>query len=88
MFRLLTKKQDIAQYPNLIARVLARGVSDDNAKLLIGNNILRVWEEAQQIAQRLQDGGEQPSEGYYEGRQWDATYANQVPNMFPKTNEG
>lgn len=83
MFTLLIETQDVAQYPNLIARVLARGVSDEQTKLLVGGNILRVWGEAEQVAKKIQDGGEEPNEAYYEGRKWGALDGGLVPQMFP-----
>ncbi|KAI1377381.1 putative dipeptidase [Hypoxylon crocopeplum] len=49
---------DVSQYPELIAEVLRRGVSDEDAAKLAGGNILRVWGDVEKVAAKLQAEGE------------------------------
>ncbi|KAI1169744.1 dipeptidase [Nemania sp. FL0916] len=49
---------DVSKYPDLIAELLRRGVSDDDAAKLVGRNILRVWAEVEKVAAMLQAEGE------------------------------
>jgi membrane dipeptidase len=45
---------DVSQFPNLIAELLSRGWSDDEVLKVLGLNVLRVMQEAELVAQRLQ----------------------------------
>lgn len=47
--------EDVATYPELIAELLARGWSDDDAKKVMGLNILRVMCEVEGVASRLEE---------------------------------
>jgi len=49
---------DVSKYPDLIAELLRRGVSDNDAAKLVGRNILRVWEDVEKVAAKLQAKGE------------------------------
>ncbi len=46
--------EDVAHYPALIAELLRRGWADEDAKKLVGGNILRVMRSAERVAARLQ----------------------------------
>jgi membrane dipeptidase len=46
--------EDVSKYPALFAELAHRGWSDDDLRKLAGENILRAWEQAEQIAARLQ----------------------------------
>ena len=46
--------EDVSKYPELIAELLRRGWSDEDAMKLIGVNVLRVMKEAEAVAARLQ----------------------------------
>ncbi len=46
--------EDVSKYPNLIAELLRRGWSDEDAMKVIGVNLLRVMKEAELAAERLQ----------------------------------
>ncbi|EFX04160.1 microsomal dipeptidase precursor [Grosmannia clavigera kw1407] len=48
---------DVAAYPALVAELLRRGVSDADAALVAGGNLLRVWREVDEVALRLQAEG-------------------------------
>ncbi len=46
--------EDVSTFPNLIAVLLRRGWSDEDAKKVIGLNVLRVMREVESVAARLQ----------------------------------
>ena len=46
--------EDVSTFPNLIAELLRRGWNDDDARRVIGLNVLRVMREAEAVARRLQ----------------------------------
>lgn len=48
---------DVSMYPNLFAELIRRGWTDEDLKLLAGENVLRVMEQAEQVARTLQAGG-------------------------------
>ncbi|KAI1818047.1 dipeptidase [Poronia punctata] len=50
--------EDVSKYPDLIAELLRRGVSDHDASRIVGGNILRVWEAVEKVAAKLQANGE------------------------------
>ncbi|KAI1214929.1 putative dipeptidase [Annulohypoxylon truncatum] len=49
---------DVSKYPDLIAELLRRGISDEDAGKIAGGNILRVWGDVEKIAAKLQAEGE------------------------------
>jgi membrane dipeptidase len=49
---------DVSKYPDLIAELLRRGVSDKDAAKIAGGNILRVWKAVEHVAAKLQAAGE------------------------------
>ncbi|KAI0167079.1 putative dipeptidase [Hypoxylon sp. FL1284] len=49
---------DVSKYPDLIAELLRRGVSDEDAGKIAGGNVLRVWGDAEKVAAKLQAEGE------------------------------
>ncbi|PQE17832.1 membrane dipeptidase protein [Rutstroemia sp. NJR-2017a WRK4] len=54
--------EDVSKYPDLIAELLRRGVSDSDARKVVGENILRVWKDVDEVAAKLQAKGENPAE--------------------------
>ncbi len=44
----------VAEYPNLTAELLRRGYTHEELALILGGNILRVMEENEATARRLQ----------------------------------
>ena len=40
---------DVAQYPVLVAELLRRGYTDEELRKILGENILRVWEEVERV---------------------------------------
>lgn len=54
--------EDVSKYPDLIAELLHRGVSDEDAAKVAGGNLLRVWKKVDEVALKLQAGGVLPVE--------------------------
>jgi len=44
---------DVSMYPNLFAELIRRGWSDNDLKLLAGENVLRAMEQAEAVSRRL-----------------------------------
>jgi membrane dipeptidase len=42
--------KDVSDYPVLVSRLLASGYSNDDVKKILGENLLRVWEETERYA--------------------------------------
>lgn len=60
---------------------MERGATDEQIRGLAGENILRVWEEVEQVGKRIQLAGELPNEETWGGREW--TRGNRdLPCMF------
>lgn len=47
--------EDVARFPNLIAELVRRGWSDEDAQKLTRENLLRAYANAEAVAQRLQE---------------------------------
>ena len=45
--------KDVSMYPNLFARLLARGYSEADIEKIAGGNLMRVWREAERVAKEL-----------------------------------
>lgn len=54
--------EDVSKFPALVAELLRRGVTDKDAKKIVGGNVLRVWRDVEAIAKKLQKGGQKPVE--------------------------
>jgi membrane dipeptidase len=46
--------EDVSKYPELLAELVRRGWTDDELRGVIGTNVLRALEQAEQVAARLQ----------------------------------
>jgi len=44
---------DVSMYPNLFAELIRRGWSDEDLKLLAGENLLRAFAQAEAVSKRL-----------------------------------
>ena len=71
----------VADYPKLIAAVMARGATDKEVKKLVGENILRVWRQNELNAERLA-AEQKPIESFWKGRRW-TRWNNPLPVMIP-----
>ncbi|KAI9046467.1 hypothetical protein LZ554_009216 [Drepanopeziza brunnea f. sp. 'monogermtubi'] len=54
--------EDVSKYPDLLAEMLRRGVSDTDAAMVAGGNVLRVWAEVDRVALEMQRAGVKPVE--------------------------
>lgn len=50
--------EDVSKYPALVAELLERGVSDEDAAKVVGGNIIRVWKDVEAVASGLQKANE------------------------------
>ncbi|KAF6789406.1 microsomal dipeptidase [Colletotrichum sojae] len=62
--------EDVSKFPDLVELVMERGATDEQVRLLAGENILRVWENVERSARDIQASGEKPVEAEYDGREW------------------
>ncbi|KAE8442633.1 hypothetical protein EG329_002990 [Mollisiaceae sp. DMI_Dod_QoI] len=53
---------DVSKYPDLVAEMLKRGISDEDAAKIVGANILRVWKDVDAVALEMQKAGVNPVE--------------------------
>ena len=60
--------EDSSMYPNLVAAVLrmAPETKDEDIEGFLGENLLRVWEKAEEVSQSLKS--KKPSEKIWKGR--------------------
>lgn len=54
--------EDVSKFPDLVAEMLRQGISDEDASKIVGGNILRVWENVDAVAKRMQTTGVKPLE--------------------------
>lgn len=54
--------EDVSKFPDLVAELLKRGISKNDAGKIVGRNILRVWKEADKVAAKMQKEGVLPLE--------------------------
>ena len=54
--------EDVSKFPDLVAELLKQGISDKNAGLIVGGNVLRVWADVEAVAHKLQKSGLKPLE--------------------------
>ncbi|TPX16467.1 uncharacterized protein E0L32_003761 [Thyridium curvatum] len=75
--------EDTSKYPDLIQLLMKRGATDKQIRLLVGENILRVWTAVEKHAQRAQSTlGELPIEDVWDGREWSHVHDADLPLMF------
>lgn len=53
---------DVSKFPDLIAELLRRGLSDEDAAKVAGGNLLRVWRDVDRVALEMQAEGALPAE--------------------------
>lgn len=54
--------EDVAEFPDLVLELLKMGVADGDVRRVVGENILRVWGDVEQVAERMQKEGVKPAE--------------------------
>jgi membrane dipeptidase len=48
--------KDVSEYPNLVAGLMRRGLSEDDIAKILGGNLLRVWGEVETWASKKKEG--------------------------------
>jgi membrane dipeptidase len=46
--------EDVSKYPNLLAKLLEKGRSEEEIAKIAGGNLMRVWREAERVAREMQ----------------------------------
>lgn len=54
--------EDVSKFPKLLEELLRRGVTDRQASLIAGENILRVWRDVEKISRKMNREGVKPLE--------------------------
>lgn len=54
--------EDVSKFPDLVAELLKKGVTDREAGMVVGENILRVWGDVEKVAKKMQEDGVKPVE--------------------------
>lgn len=54
--------EDVSKFPDLVAELLRMGLEDADAAKVVGRNVLRVWRDADRVAERMQREGVRPVE--------------------------
>ncbi|MBK7500747.1 MAG: dipeptidase [Ignavibacteriales bacterium] len=45
--------EDVSKYPNLVYELLNSGYSDEDIKKVLGENLLRVWKQVEEVSEKL-----------------------------------
>jgi membrane dipeptidase len=53
---------DVSKFPDLVGELLKLGVTDKEAEMVVGGNILRVWTDVEKVARKMQEDGVKPAE--------------------------
>lgn len=53
---------DVSKFPELVAEMLRQGVTDEEAGLVVGGNVLRVWRDVDKVSAEMQKKGTKPLE--------------------------
>lgn len=54
--------EDVSKFPNLVAEMLRQGINDNDAKKIIGGNLVRVWKDADSVSKKMRKNGALPAE--------------------------
>lgn len=58
----LTGLKDVSEFPALVVEILRQGITDDDARKIVGGNLLRVWKEVDDVAAALEVDKALPAE--------------------------
>ncbi|ETS78889.1 hypothetical protein PFICI_08742 [Pestalotiopsis fici W106-1] len=61
---------DVSRFPDLVTEMIKQGISDDDISKIIGRNILRVWESAEFVSEKMQAAGVEPIEDDLPVQDW------------------
>jgi len=54
--------EDVSKFPDLVAELLRMGLDDGDAAKVVGRNVLRVWRDVDEVAEKMQREGVRPVE--------------------------
>jgi membrane dipeptidase len=81
--------EDVKCYPALLKAVLDRGATEDQLRLLVGENVLRVWQGVVRVRDDMKAAHVKPVEDVWEGREWwRFDGARQIPDPDPEDKMG
>jgi membrane dipeptidase len=63
---------DVSKFPDLVKEMLEQGISDKDAGLVVGGNVLRVWRNVDDVAAKMQAKGVKPLEDKLPSLRWGA----------------
>ncbi|CUM45363.1 uncharacterized protein AC631_00478 [Debaryomyces fabryi] len=77
--------EDVSKYPDLLIKVMEKlNASDSEIQLLMGKNVLRVWNDNERVSRLLQKAGTQAVNANWPERDWSFyDYAKTFPEIFP-----
>lgn len=77
--------EDVSKYPDLIMQVMEHSdATDKQISMLMGGNVLRVWQENERIAQELQGEGAKLIDDNWPDREWKFfDYVEEFPEVYP-----
>jgi membrane dipeptidase len=81
MFTAVRGVDDVAQYPNLVARMLERGICRTDVQKILGLNVIRVLEEVEYKSAFCQD--EYPVMGERVKQLWNDKFKGVVRQAYP-----
>lgn len=80
---------DVSKYPELILKIMQdTSATDEQIKMMMGGNTMRVWRENELISHHLNKIGERVTEDNWEDREWSFyEYVNEFPEVFTGSKE-
>lgn len=77
--------EDVSKYPDLIQRVMdVSDATDEEIAMLMGGNVIRVWQETERVAEELQKKETTLVDDNWTGRRWEFfSYAKEFPEVYP-----
>ncbi|KAJ8145576.1 hypothetical protein OY671_001330 [Metschnikowia pulcherrima] len=77
--------EDVSKYPDLIKAVMKQsGASDNEIAMLMGENVLRVWAENENVAKTLKEKGQPLIDASWPDREWSFfSYCKAFPEVYP-----
>lgn len=78
--------KDVSKFPDLLQLLMARGATDEQIRLLAGENLLRVWADIERRGEEIRADGHKAVEEEWEGRKWHIAYKSS-PFMYRETRE-
>ena len=77
--------EDVSKYPDLIKAVMKQsGASDNEIAMLMGENVLRVWAENENVAKTLREKGQPLIDASWPDREWlFFSYCKAFPEVYP-----